>query len=127
MTEKRIRFIKHQEQLIMLIDVSHCTPAEIMPLADEIQRRVAEHPHHSLLTLADFTGVQIDAAAAMRIKEVLALDRPYVKKSAWVGTESFVLPSNWSLTASTMWCGMKGSPSYLRMCPWASKPVSLLR
>jgi hypothetical protein len=88
MMDKRIRLIKHQEQVIMLIDVSHCTPAEIMPLADEIQRRVAEHPHHSLLTLADFTGVQIDAAAAMRIKEVLALDRPYVKKSAWVGTES---------------------------------------
>jgi hypothetical protein len=86
--EKRIRLIKHLEHVIMLIDLSHCTPAEIMPLADEIQRRVAEHSHNSVLALADFTGVQIDAAAAMRIKEVLALDRPYVKKSAWVGTES---------------------------------------
>jgi hypothetical protein len=79
--EKRIRFVKHEGQLIMLIDLSHCTPAEI-------QRRVAEHPHNSLLTLADFTGVQIDKVAAMRIKEVLTLDRPYVKRSAWVGTES---------------------------------------
>jgi hypothetical protein len=86
--EKRIRFVKHEGQLIMLIDLSHCTPAEIMPLADEIQRRVAEHPLNSLLTLADFTGVQIDKVAAMRIKEVLTLDRPYVKRSAWVGTES---------------------------------------
>jgi hypothetical protein len=86
--EKRIRFVKHEGQLIMLIDLSHCTPAEIMPLADEIQRRVAEHPHNSLLTLADFTGVQIDKVAAMRIKEVLTVDRPYVKRSAWVGAES---------------------------------------
>ncbi len=86
--EKRVRFIKHQGQPIMLIDLSHCTPAEIMILADEIQRRVAEHPHNSLLTLADFTGIQIDAAAAMRIKEVLAVDRPFVKRSAWLGTES---------------------------------------
>jgi SpoIIAA-like len=86
--EKRIRLIKHQEHMIMLIDLSHCTPAEIMALADEIQRRVAEHPHNSLLTLADFSGVQIDKLAAMRIKEVLAMDRPYVKRSAWVGTES---------------------------------------
>jgi hypothetical protein len=87
-TDKRIRLIKHQEHVIMLIDLSHCNPADLMPLADEIQRRVAEHPQHSLLTLADFTGIQIDATAAMRIKEVLALDRPFVKKSAWVGTES---------------------------------------
>jgi hypothetical protein len=86
--EKRIRFIKHKGQPIMLIDVSHCTPGEIMPLADETQRLVAEHPHNSVLTLADFTGAQIDKAAAMRIKEVLAMDRPYVKRSAWVGTES---------------------------------------
>jgi len=86
--EKRVRLIKHQGQPIMLIDFSHCTPVEIMSLADEIQRRVAEHPHNSLLTLADFTGVQIDKATAMRIKEVLAMDRPYVKRSAWVGTES---------------------------------------
>ncbi len=53
--EKRVRFLKHQGQPIMLIDISHCTPAEIMIVADEVQRRVAEHPHHSLLTLADFT------------------------------------------------------------------------
>jgi hypothetical protein len=86
--EKRVRLIKHQGQTIMMIDFSHCTPAEILPLVDEIQRRVAEHPLNSLLTLADFTGVQIDKAAAMRIKEALAMDRPYVKRSAWVGTES---------------------------------------
>ena len=85
--EKRVRLIKHQGHPIMLIDLSHCTPAEIKPVADEVQRRVAEHPRNSLLTLADFTGVEIDADAAMRIKEVLAMDRPYVKRSAWVGTD----------------------------------------
>jgi hypothetical protein len=86
--EKRVRNIKYQDHVIMLIDLSHCTAPEIMTLAAEIQRRVAEHPHNSVLVLADFTGIQIDAAAAMRMKEVLALDRPYVKRSAWVGTES---------------------------------------
>ena len=86
--ENRVRLIKHQDHLIMLIDLSHCTPTEIVPLADEVQRRVSEHPRNSLLTLADFTGIQIDAESAMRIKEVLTRDRPYVKRSAWVGTES---------------------------------------
>ena len=33
-------------------------------------------------------GREIDKKVATRAKEVLVLDRPYVKKSAWVGTES---------------------------------------
>jgi hypothetical protein len=41
-----------------------------------------------VLTLADFSGAEIDKAIATKMKEVLVLDRPYVKKSAWVGTES---------------------------------------
>ncbi len=49
---------------------------------------VARHAPGSVLTLADFTGAEIDKKVAIRIKEVLALDRPYVKRSAWVGTES---------------------------------------
>ncbi len=38
--------------------------------------------------MTDFTGAEIDKHVATRIKEVLVLDRPYVKRSAWVGTES---------------------------------------
>jgi hypothetical protein len=41
-----------------------------------------------VLTLADFTGAEIDKSVATRVKEVLVLDRPYVKRSAWVGTQS---------------------------------------
>src|SRR6266404_777341 len=44
-----------------------------------------------------------------------------------MGTESFVCPASCSFTASTMWCGMKGSPSYLRMWPSGTKLVSLRR
>ena len=40
------------------------------------------------LSLADFTGAQIDKEVATQAKKVLVLDRPYVKRSAWVGTES---------------------------------------
>ncbi len=42
----------------------------------------------SVLTLADFTDAEVDKAVATRMKEVLTLDRPYVKRSAWVGVES---------------------------------------
>ena len=40
------------------------------------------------LSLADFTGAQIDKEVATQAKKILVLDRPYMKKSAWVGTES---------------------------------------
>jgi hypothetical protein len=87
MTE-RIQFIKHNGKAVMLIDLSHCTKDEVLEVVDEVQRQVTRHEPKSVLTLADFTGVQIDKAVATRMKEVLVFDRPYVKRSAWVGTES---------------------------------------
>ena len=34
------------------------------------------------------SGAHVDKEVATKIKEVLVFDRPYVKKSAWVGTEN---------------------------------------
>ena len=84
----RISFITHRGKPIMLIDFSQCEAKEILVLLDEIQRTVAKHDRNSLLTLADLTGAHIDRAVATRMKEVLVMDRPYVKKSAWVGLDS---------------------------------------
>src|SRR5215469_1394452 len=44
-----------------------------------------------------------------------------------IGTERLVFPASCSFTASTMWCGIKGSPSYLRICPLGTRLVSLRR
>ena len=33
-------------------------------------------------------GAHVDKAVATRMKEVLVRDRPYVKRSAWIGVES---------------------------------------
>ena len=86
--DERLRFIKHKSQVIYLIDFTHCAAKEVRLLLDLIRADVARHEPGSLLTLADFTGAEIDKNVATRMKEVLALDRPYVKRSAWVGTES---------------------------------------
>ena len=85
---ERISFITHQGKAIMLIDFSHGEPREILLLLDEIQRTVARHERGSLLTLADLTGTHVDRTLATRMKEVLVMDRPLVKKSAWVGVDS---------------------------------------
>ena len=84
----RISFITHRGKAILLIDFSQCEPKEILTMLDEIQRTVAKHDRNSLLTLVDLTGAHIDRAVATRMKEVLVMDRPYVKKSAWVGVDS---------------------------------------
>jgi hypothetical protein len=86
--EERLRFIKHKGHAIFLIDFSHCAEKEMLLLLDQVRADVARHEPGSVLTLADFTGAEVDKTVATRIKEVLTLDRPYVKRSAWVGTES---------------------------------------
>jgi hypothetical protein len=85
--QERLRFIEHKGRAIYLIDFSHCAAKELLRLLDQVRMDVAEHEPGSVLTLADFTGTEIDKDVATRIKEVLVLDRPYVKRSAWVGTE----------------------------------------
>lgn len=86
MTE-RIQFTQFKSHPVMIIDFSHGTKEEILAALDEIQRQVARHERNSLLIYADFTDAQIDKPVATRMKEVLVFDRPYVKRSAWVGTE----------------------------------------
>ena len=85
---ERLRFIEHKGQPIYLIDFSHCVAKEMLLLLDLVRADVAQHAPASVLTLADFTGAEVDRTVATRIKEVLVLDRPYVKRGAWVGTET---------------------------------------
>ena len=85
---ERLRFIKHKGHAIFLIDFSQCEEKELLFLLEQVKNIVARHPHASLLTLGDFTGAHVDKKVATRIKEVLVLDRPFVKRAAFIGTES---------------------------------------
>ena len=86
--DDRIHFIKHKGKPILMIDCSHATAAQMLLLLEHLRITVAKHAHESVVTLADLTGAEIDRTVATRIKEVLTLDRPFVKKTAWVGTEN---------------------------------------
>jgi hypothetical protein len=86
--EERLRFIKHKGHAIYSIDLTHCNAKELLVLLDLIRADIARHTPGSVLTFVDVTGAEVDKQVATRIKEVLVLDRPYVKRSAWVGTES---------------------------------------
>jgi len=86
--DDRIYFVEHKGMQILLLDFSHTTAQQMQLLLEHVRITVAQHARESLLTLADFTEATVDHAVATKIKEVLTLDRPFVKKTAWVGTES---------------------------------------
>jgi len=86
--DERIGFISHKGKSILWIDLSHTSKAELLILIGQVQQTMAAQPRNSLLVLADFNEAQIDKEVATELKRVLVLDRPYVKKAAWLGTAS---------------------------------------
>ncbi|MGP0095554.1 MAG: hypothetical protein ACLPHI_00835 [Terriglobales bacterium] len=86
--DDRIRFIEHRGKKILLLDFSHASAHEMQLLLEYVRVIVAQQPHESLVTLGDYTGATVDHGVATRIKEVMTLDRPFVKRTAWVGAES---------------------------------------
>lgn len=87
-SSNRLSFVRHKGQSIFLVDFTHCSAKEMMALIEQIRVIVARHAPGSMLTLADFNHAEIDKKVARRMKEVLTLDRPFVKRSAWVHAES---------------------------------------
>jgi hypothetical protein len=84
----RVHFMTHQGEQILLVDLTNRSAEEVIELLTETQRIVTAQPRNSVLTLGDFSGAQFSRAAVIRMKEVAVLDRPYVKRSALVGTQS---------------------------------------
>ena len=71
--DERIRFIEHRGKQILLVDFSNADAREMLLGLEELRITAAQHPRESLVTLADYTGSTVD--------------RPFVTKPAWVGTE----------------------------------------
>ena len=87
--EDRIRFITHQGEQILLVDLSNCSTAEVERIIRAVPGVVTTRPRASVLILSDFTGASFDEEAIRAMKESAVFDKPYVKRSAWVGTENF--------------------------------------
>jgi hypothetical protein len=85
----RIRFIEHAGKQIVLVDVSKCSAREVEKTIREVPEVVTVLPRRSVLILADFTGASFDEDAVRAMKEAAVFDKPYIKKTAWVGAASF--------------------------------------
>jgi hypothetical protein len=86
--EERIRFITHKGKKILVVDLTNCSPAEMVELAPSVPAYASGEPRGSVLLLADFTGSRFDKAAFEKLKQATVFDRPHLKRSAWVGTET---------------------------------------
>lgn len=85
--DDRIHFIGHKGKQILLLDFSHATAQQMLLLLGYVRSVVAKQDPKSVLILANYEGAEVDHEVAMKIKEVLTLDRPFVKKAAWVHAE----------------------------------------
>jgi hypothetical protein len=85
----RIQFITHQAKQILLVDLSNCSAGEVEKIARTVPEVVTTRQRGSVLILSDFTGASFDEEAVRAMKEAAVFDKPYVKKSAWVGAERF--------------------------------------
>jgi hypothetical protein len=89
---ERIRFVTHKGKQILLTDFSNCSAVEVEKIARAVPEYVTSQPRGSVLLLTDFTKASFDAEAMRALKEAAVFDKPYIKKSAWVGAEN--LPQN---------------------------------
>ena len=85
--EEAIRFIDHQGKKILLVDFSNCPANEVEEIARAVPTYVTVQPRDSVLVLTDFTGASFDRDALLAMKETAVFDKPFVKKSALIGTE----------------------------------------
>jgi hypothetical protein len=89
MNGDRVRFITHQGQRILLVDLSGCTAEQVATISDLVPSYVTPEPRGSVLILADFTNAQIDRDALEHLKKAMVYDRPHIKRSAWIGAAGF--------------------------------------
>ena len=85
---ERIRFIDHQGKKILLVDLSSCSVNEVEEIVRRVPDYVTVQPRGSVLVLTDFTGAAFDQDALRAMKETAVFDKPFVKKSALIGTQS---------------------------------------
>jgi hypothetical protein len=82
-----IRFIDHHGKKILLVDLSNCSADKVEEIVRSVPDYITVQPRGSVLVLTDFSGAAFDRDALRAMKETAVFDKPFVKKSALIGTE----------------------------------------
>lgn len=84
---ERIRKVIHKGKNILVVDVSHCLPAETIQVMPAAKKIVAGFPPKSGLILTVVTGATYNKEVAEAIKDFSSHNTPYIKGSAVVGIQ----------------------------------------
>ena len=97
MSSARIQFLAFKGKQSLLVDFSKLSADEAEKTARAVPEVVTTRARASVLLLVDFTGAAFDQEALRAMKEAAVFNKPYIKKSAWIGAESFPEDSRHSL------------------------------
>jgi hypothetical protein len=85
--DRNIQFVSHIGKQILVIDLSNCSAEDVEKIVRRVPDTVMKQPMGSVLLLADFTGASVNDETLRAMKETAVFDKPYIKKTAWVGAE----------------------------------------
>jgi hypothetical protein len=114
----RIRFIVHDGKKILEVDLARCSAAEVEKIVRALPDHVTAEPRASVRMLIDFSGASFDPEAFRTMRETAIFNKPYIKKTAWIGAESFPEShredvSNYSRREFPVFTERKGALDYL--------------
>ena len=89
MSVPRIQFVSFRGKQILLVDLSRLSATEVEKTVRAVPEVVTTTARGSVLLLADFTEAAFDQEVLRAIKEAAVFNKSFIKKSAWVGAESF--------------------------------------
>jgi hypothetical protein len=115
---ERIRFIMHGGKRVLDVDLARCSAAEVEKIVHTLPDHVTAEPLASVRMLVDFSGASFDPEAFRTMRETAIFNKPYIKKTAWIGAES--LPemhrqdvSNYSRREFPVFADRNGALDYL--------------
>ena len=85
----RIQFLAFKGKQILLVDFSRLSAAEVEETVRAVPEVVTTRARGSVLLLADFTDAVFDKEALRAMKEAAVFNKPFIRKTAWVGADSF--------------------------------------
>jgi hypothetical protein len=85
---ERTRFITHGGKKILELDLTRCSASEVEKVVRSLPDHVTAEPLASVRMLVDFTGASFDDEALRTMKETAIFNKAYVKRTAWIGTET---------------------------------------
>jgi hypothetical protein len=85
METERIKFIKHEESDILLLDFSNSKADEVLKIIEDAKQVIKARPKGSLLTLTDVTNARFNEKVGEGMKQFTAHNKPFVRAGAVVG------------------------------------------